>query len=207
MTTAAVIAWLYATMLALVPPARAWQSPTHPETIEQRTERYHAIAVTIHAVAFDPSRSPLPGMSRRQSAGMLLAVAIGESGLALDTDRGPCYRGGRYRTRCDSGRAASMWQLWEREPLERLRYFGDRRAAAVEAHNRIGRSLNACRTLPRAQQLAAYGAGYCESDAGKRGSVVRWATYESIMARPVESPRPRLTCTTLSVGRSPAEEP
>ena len=75
--------------------APAQKIPTWHETESQRVSRYASIASDIHATV--DKIGPLPGLDARQSAVLLLAVAVGESGLAPDADLGPCYREGGYK--------------------------------------------------------------------------------------------------------------
>jgi hypothetical protein len=172
-------AWLFAAALAFAPPDRTPQFPSHPETVEQRTERYQAIASDIFAVAFDPKAEALPGLTRRQSAALMLAVAIGESHLAPDADLGPCYRKGKlWRTRCDSGWAVGIMQT-RVHPAHQEAYFNDRRKALRLGHQRLRQSLSMCRHLAPLTRLAAYGSGSCNR--GKKGAAKRWRLYQTLL--------------------------
>jgi len=172
------IAWLLALMFAFAPPDKAWQAPSHPETVAQRKARYADIARDIAAVV--KAAKPLPGLTRRQTAGLLLAVAIGESGLAADADLGPCYRA-RETGRCDGGLAVGLWQTWV-PPVHQPVYWRDRQRAARLALQRLRLSMGACRRSAPRYRLAAYASGSCQSRAGRRGSASRWGLFVRLMA-------------------------
>jgi hypothetical protein len=188
-----VVAWLLALALQFAPPERSKQLPGWEETVEQRTARYAAIAEDIwHTVK---TGRHINGLGKRRTAALMLAVAIGESGLDPDTDKGPCYRGGKYRPRCDYGHAASMWQIklgrgkTAQEGWGQADLFADRRKAAAVALRGIRGSWWMCRRLPEAHRLAAYGSGTCRR--GHKGSAARIRLWYKLMAaKPLPKEKP-----------------
>ncbi len=170
-------AWLFALMMAFVPPDRSITIPSHPETVQQRTQRYRSIAHDI-VLEVQAQPKPLPGLSRRQTMALVLAVGIGESGLAPDADYGPCYREGLYRGRCDAGRSVTMWQLMLPRKLHK-QYFGDRRQAIRYAMRIMRLSMQACRHREMRHRLAAYCSGSCNK--GGQGSAARWGLFVNLL--------------------------
>jgi hypothetical protein len=184
----AVAAWCLAAALVHAPPATRPQFPGHEETPEQTRERYVAICADIEAAATEhPER---PGfIGHREKAALLLALAIGESGLSRDADLGPCYRVGKWRARCDGGRAASVWQLQatrdddaEQTELGPKQLFADRRRAARVALRIAIGSIGMCRKLPPEDRLSAYGAGRCLTGDYRGASSVRarWRLFQRL---------------------------
>jgi hypothetical protein len=169
-------AWTLAALERFAPSDRSPQLPGHEETPEQARERYREIAHDIALVAEESAQAAegKPGaMSARSRAALLVAVAIGESRLARDTDLGPCHRGkpgGTWWTRCDSGTSGSIWQiktpvLWEGEKVAYLDVFKNRqRAARISLRASLG-SLGRCRHLPAEDRLSALG-GACREGLG-----------------------------------------
>lgn len=126
----AAIAWILSLLLYAAPPDRLDAAPGWDETPAARAARYDAIAADVAAVVYAPDAVLLYAgpRARAHTAALLVAVAVLESGLAADVDRGPCYRGRDGRgPRCDRGRAYSLWQV--HDPAVQ----GDRRAAARAA--------------------------------------------------------------------------
>lgn len=158
---------ILALLLLAAPPDRLPQFPGHTETVEQARTRYASIAADI--VAEVEASPPVRGLDRRDTAILVAAMAIGESGLARDADVGPCHRRGAWRARCDHGRSVSMWQLMtdrgklthDGETYTKQQLFSDRRLAIRVALSRLRRSVNACYHLPPRYRLSAYGAGRC----------------------------------------------
>lgn len=128
----------------------------HEETPIETLARYESIAEDIAHVA--QNNEPVRGLDRFQSAVLLAAMAVGESGLSRDVDLGPCYRGPGLEKRCDEGRSASMWQL---QSVDKAAVFANRKLAATIALERLRKSVNACWAMPPRWRLSAYGAGYC----------------------------------------------
>lgn len=187
-----IIVWLYTLALAFAPVDKARTWPGHEESPEDRRARYMEIATDIAAVAFDESERPIWGMGRVQTAAMLLALAIGESNLDPDVDGGPCYRGGAYRSRCDYGRAFSIWQIMigkgrTPEGWTGAQLNADRQKAARTALHTARASWWSCRRRPDEHRLALYAAGRC--DRGHKGSAARVKLWRKLMAaKPLPKP-------------------
>jgi hypothetical protein len=144
----------------------------------------------VASVALDPKQKPIAGMSRKASAVLLLAVAIGESNLDPDADKGPCYRRGKLKARCDYGHAASIWQImigngytpytmWTQHDL-----FRDRKKAALTAYRAIRGSFATCRANSLEHRLAAYGSGNCQG--AHKGSAKRIGLWRKMIAYKVK---------------------
>lgn len=150
-------ATILAALLLLSPPARHRPPPGWTETTGAAERRYASIAEDISATARNPTE-----------AAYLIGVSVHESGLYADVDAGACYRLGSWASRCDSGRATSIFQLQDGDPERFLRWRTDRRAAAREALRRIVRSLRACSASLPAERLAIYAGGTCHGTAARR---------------------------------------
>ncbi len=191
MDTSPVTAWLYALMVWAAPPDRfaaAHSFPGWQETVEARSARYRSIAEDLVATVYDPAERPaFAGKNgRARTAALLLALAIKESGLAPDADRGPCYRGRNGQSqRCDEGRSACMLQIrvgtgttpegWTREEL-----FADRRKCLRAGLHRARRSVGACSREGPDFILNAYASGVCGR--GHQESRERVALAERLFA-------------------------
>ncbi len=176
-------AWILAALLQFAPPERVPQFPGHEETLAQTEARYASIAGDIAAAVETDTR---PGMSARDKAAVLISVAIGESRLSRDADLGPCFRGkrgGKLWSRCDSGRAATIWQLqtalWQGETLRPADLFKDRRRAASVALAAIRSSLWRCRRLAAVDSLSGLGGGCQKGHEGAQGHYKRWMRVRS----------------------------
>ena len=176
-----VVEWLLALALQFAPPSQALQFPGYVETADAARSRYTAIAEDIAAVV--QAHEPLPGLTRVESAAFVLAMAIGESALAIDADKGPCFRGrhlGRnYAGRCDSGRAVGVLQV--QLASGRAEHFADRRKHLAVGLAALRGSLLTCWRLPVDERLAAYGSGSCDNEGGKAGSRKRWALFGQVL--------------------------
>lgn len=147
----ALAAYALACLLALAPPARRSAPPGWEETEETYRGRLSGIAGDIGAVS-----------TSRMHVAALVGVGAHESAFAPDTDAGgECYRVGSWASRCDGGRAVSLWQLQDADPERRALFRSDRRAAAREALRRILGSLGACRQNEPALRLARFASGTC----------------------------------------------
>lgn len=155
--------WVFLAAVAHASPSKLPQFPGHEETEEQTRERYRAIARDIVAAT---------GPDRRAQAALLLAFALGESGLSRDADLGPCFQGkdaqGRsWRGRCDSGRAAGIWQMHAVYDLKTQttftvdEIFADRARAATVFRKLALSSLKRCADLAPEDQLSGVGLGVC----------------------------------------------
>ncbi len=185
----AAIAWILSLLTLAVPPDRLAAQPGWEETPAAREARYLAIATDVAAVVYAPDARTLYAgpRGRARTAALLVAVAVLESGLAADVDLGPCYRGRDGRSsRCDSGRAHSLWQVHSPEVA------GDRRAAAREALRRSRGSfaMAAARGRERgwsAEEVARHRldvyAGSGAASATRAGGL-RLALGERLAARP-----------------------
>lgn len=135
--------WILAAMLHVAPVEKLPQFPGYPETPLESRARYAEIAEVIADTCDDAK-------SVRGCTSMLVAIAAGESGFSRDTDIGPCYRKGAYWKRCDSGRAASVWQAqawgvdWDGEKITVARLFADRHLAAWQTLRVARASLARC---------------------------------------------------------------
>jgi len=167
-----IVLWLFGLMTFLSPVERAVTVPTWPgwqETVEERSQRYEAIAEALYEVAFDPIEPSLfgGGRGRSRTAVFLLAVAYHESGFVKDVDEGPCYRGKDGKNgRCDGGLAACMMQLrvgagttiegWTKEEL-----FADRTKCFRSGLRAMRKSFRACEHLEEDYKLNVYASGTC----------------------------------------------
>jgi len=177
-----IVAWLFTLALQFAPPDRAHQFPGWEETNEERTARYAVIVQDIYDVVYDEANKPIPGMSRARTAAYMLALAIGESGLDKDADKGPCYREKGWWRRCDAGQAGSMWQvqvgkgfLFDGDRRVRMKdLFNDRQTAIRVALRAVRGSFWSCRKFAPEHRLAVYGSGTCNNKAGMEGSAERY---------------------------------
>ena len=180
-----------AIMIAALEFAPVESRPEFPGYVETRAEtldRYWSIAQDIAAAAQEVPTKP-GGLADEDEAALLLALAIGESGLSLDVDRGPCYRKGKWFARCDGGSSFTIWQL------KPIRFDGalrtgkelqsDRALAARVALWLARGSLGQCRKLEPRDRLSAYGAGYCkEGLASVRARHALYVKVRDFMRRP-----------------------
>lgn len=173
--------WVLAALLRFAPVEALPQFPAFEEAADAARARYASIAVDIAAAA--EAESPIPGgLTDRAEAALLVAIAIGESQLSADTDRGPCYRGapgGRHWGRCDHATSATLWQikrglLWDGKRLSYLELFTDRARAARIALRFARASLHTCRRLPAVDRLSGLSGRCVEGHAGARGHYRRW---------------------------------
>ncbi len=199
----AVALWLLEIMSLTAPPERAATEKPMPgwaETVEERRDRYAAIADAARAVAFDPNERPVFGgkHARARTAALLVAIAYHESGFARDVDLGPCYRGkADDGKRCDEGRAACLMQIHisdgqTAEGYTRDELFADRTKCFRSGLHLVRRSFQACRELPEKHRLASYASGTCKG--GLRGSEELMALYGKFSTRlpiPSDTPAPK----------------
>lgn len=157
MTPAELAPALLHAALTLAPPASHAAYPWHRETIEQTEARYAALALDVAAVAL--SERPVKGLGRVDSAALLLAVAIGESGLAEDVTRADgCYRLDEWERRCDRDRATGYWQIWpDAHGLSRTEAQGE--DGARIALRAIRSSVSRCWHMAPEWRLSALGTG------------------------------------------------
>jgi hypothetical protein len=175
--------WVLSAALTFAPIERQPQWKGYEETREEAFDRYITIANDIAAAAEGEAKSEL---GAKQRAALLLAVAVGESGLALDVDRGPCYRQGGYKLRCDGGTSFTLWQLKhaivDGQPVRgrELEGTANRPRAARGALRAILGSLGMCKKLAPEDRLSGYGVGRCV--AGNKSVRARWALYQRVVA-------------------------
>ncbi len=149
--------WALAALLHHWPVERVPVMPGHEETRVAMLERYEQIVDAVVLVAEEEPAVP-GGLSDRSEVALLLAIAIGESGLAKDADVGPCFQGDGHERRCDRGRSASAWQVWASAwKLHPGDLFNDRTLAARIALRAARGSIALCRKkgLPAVDGLSA----------------------------------------------------
>jgi len=156
--------WVLSAALTFAPIETRPQFKGYEESREDAFDRYISIANDIAAAA---ESNTTKGTPAKDKAALLLAVAIGESGLSLDVDRGPCYREGGFKTRCDSGTSFTLWQMkaaiLDGQPMSAAELVGTdkRKGAARAALRAILGSLGRCKSLPAEDRLSGYGVGRC----------------------------------------------
>ena len=175
--------WVLLAALHFAPIETRPQFPGHEETREEAFSRYVSIAADIAAAAEE--RGGSEGEQRRHAA-LLLAVAVGESGLSRDVDEGRCYRAGGWRKRCDAGTSWTLWQMktgilqGQLVRGQALAGFDRRRDAARAALRALLGSLGACAQLEAPDRLSVYGAGRCV--AGLPSVRARWSLFGRVLA-------------------------
>lgn len=173
--------WVLAALLHFAPPEAHEKAPWADPSRAHALARYRAVAEAIVSVC-----------DSKSCAALLVAQAVGETGMARDADEGPCHRAGSYRTRCDSGRAASVFQAHafasdkDGQKITKERLFKDRALAAWHVLRIARGSLRQCRHLPAQDRLAGLGNSKCKrSDAATK----RWYLWQTVSAwnpKPVE---------------------
>lgn len=172
------LAWTLAALLHFAPPSMHDRAPWADASHDEARARYEHVARAIVAACSDSPR-------QRECAALLAAIAIGESGIARDADVGPCYRVGSYRTRCDSGRAASVWQVqaWGRDPagntITVAMLFDSRELAARQALKAARWSVARCGRKDARDRLSGL-SGRCIDGPGPWRS--RLALWERLRA-------------------------
>jgi len=163
MSASVLAATMLSIMLAKAPPGRSHIVEAR-ETVEAGAARYGEIAEAIADVSGGNART----------AALLLAVSFHESGWRRDVDlgRGKLARG--------SGRDSCLMQVRVTTDEHRA-LTADRRRCFRLGLERLQRSLNACRHLPRLDRLAAYASGAC--DRGRLESRARMKTADDFEAR------------------------
>lgn len=167
------IEWTLAALLHFAPPEKQDRNPWADPSREAAVERYTGIAEAIVEQCGE----------EKGCASLLVAIAVGESGLARDADLGPCYRKGRWKTRCDSGAAASVWQAhafgWDEkgEPVTVAKLFADRSLAAKHTLRVARGSLKRCKGLKPEDRLSGL-SGRCR--AGNGPWRARWRLWLTV---------------------------
>jgi hypothetical protein len=186
--------------MSLIVASAAIPLPGDPETEGDREDRYASIARDALTVAYDPDEEPLFGgpTARAETAAALLAVASLESGFRRDVDRGEgrqrgpawCLMQIELGSRGRNGKTPLRVVLDEggyrlsRDASEGL--GGEDLTRDRQSCFRVGlrlarRSLNACRSSPLFDRLAAYTSGSC--DRGKAASRARLRRARAWVAR------------------------
>lgn len=176
----AVDSWILAALVHFAPPEAHERSHWADSSREAALVRYAGIAEAIGGACADAP-------DRRSCESLLVALAVGESGLSRDADLGPCYRVGGWWRRCDSGRAASVWQgqafgrdtrpSGDGQPVTVARLFASRPLAAWHALRVARSSLGLCRSLPPEDRLSAL-SGRCRAADGPWRA--RWRLWQSV---------------------------
>lgn len=175
--------WVLSAALYFAPVESRPQFKGYEETTDATRARYASIAEDVAEAAEENAKSPEDAKRR---AALLLAVAIGESGLSYDVDKGPCYRQGNWRTRCDGGTSFTLWQMksatvdGQAVHAKHVAGLDKRKLAARAALRKILGSLGMCKKLEPKDRLSAYGAGRCI--AGLANIQARHALYLRIAA-------------------------
>lgn len=150
--------WVFVAALRFAP-----YDATDNLTGETRWEALHRYAEIARDIT-EAAREVDTHLGDRSEAALLLALAIGETHLAPDTDGRPCVLE-RDARRCDGNTSATIWQLKPKELDGRRLSLADLRAdralAARVALRFAAGSLSACRKLPAQDRLSGYGAGRC----------------------------------------------
>lgn len=170
--------WILALLLHVAPPERLAALPQLPgwaETSAAKRARYEAIAADIASAVY-----MTPEQHQRQAAALLVAIASHESGFAPDVDAGRCYRGPGWRSRCDGGRAVSLWQLQGRPELA-----GDRAGAARAALSLATRSIRACSSKGPDAGLRLYASGSCQRGQPESAAMLQLARRLRAIPRPL----------------------
>lgn len=176
-------AWLLAAAVHFSPPEKLPQLG-YTETREETVARYAEIVGSIVEAVDDVK-------AKKPAAALALAWGIGESALSRDADIGPCHREGRWKTRCDSGLAATVWQIhattFEGGALTVADLFADRKRAARLVVRRQASSWSQCRHLEPRDRFSAFGIGRCVE--GNEQVRKRFALYQTIVAWKVPEPK------------------
>jgi hypothetical protein len=178
------IPWLVAVITSWAPPGRPQMTyPDATETAEEAVARYRSIASDALDVAYDESEAPLFGgaewRARADTALMLLAVALKESGFRKDVDTGL----GKM-AKGDGGRSVCLMQInvgtgtvpvdgvigtWGADTL-----LQDRKNCFRAALHLMRRSFRQCQGGSDLR-LAAYASGSC--DKGHQASQNRMRAF------------------------------
>lgn len=179
-----------AAALAHAPPAATVGKPWGDATIEEAHVRYASICADVAAVVQERKLG-------RDAVALLIALGVGESGLARDADlglAGNCYQGKTGKLgRCDAdrhgrARSVSVWQVRcdvsrdEAGLITCERLFADRRLAARQALRRALASMKACTKGPAEDRLSALATGVCGIGdyPGRKSVRARWALFQKI---------------------------
>lgn len=183
-----VVSALVSQMLLAVPPERhnyARPASEH-ETVEQVRERYQTIASSVVSAAYDPGEEPMfEGVAGRfQTAQLMLAVALYESGYRKDVQTGI----GR-RSRGDHGRSCTIWQFHLGKDTDRWGsscsdLYADPDLAAHRALTAIRSSWSSCKALSPEYRLSQYMGGKCFEHEPAKARYATWARWRSKVQAP-----------------------
>lgn len=140
----------------------------------------HLMAFSLRLLPLAPSKD---GGEAERAHRMEIADACVEA-TADRTERYICMKIARFESnyRADVGRCAirgsvgevTAWQILPRNSTEKERLCKSIGEDARLAMERVRESRAACSALPKAEQLALYARGSCNSAEGRRLSKVRW---------------------------------
>ncbi len=184
------ISWLVMMISSFAPPdkmAEGKQFPGYEETADEKRDRYASIAQDLITVVYDPNQKVVfsGAKGRGMTAQLVLAIAAHESGFSKDVDKGPCYREGGHKGRCDGGKAHCMLQIhlgpdgktaegWTGDEL-----FADRTKCFRAGMTAMRNSIRMCSKVhPKNQKLwlMAYAGGGCDisNEKAVKGSTELW---------------------------------
>lgn len=144
--TPSLFMWVLLCLFRFAPPENFDGTPW----AEPRSESLRRYVLIAHAITITCENQKAP----KSCASLLVAIAVGESGLARDADEGPCYRRGGYTKRCDNGAAASIFQCQAVGFYTIAELFGSREKAADQALRVARSSLGRCGKLDARDKLS-----------------------------------------------------
>lgn len=226
------IAWVLSVMTALSPPHRPHYDSAAQESFAQADERYREIAETIVDGSFASDVEPVFGGSyARQKTALLVTIWWNaESGYRRDVDLGLARTRTAKAGWNDFGRSWCMGQInlgRKRQPdpdrpgewiedsptltpegWSGMELCRDRSKCFRTTVRVMRQSVNACKSLPASERLAAYAAGYCDSSYGKSISRTRMHHWQRWYARnkPAYTDAEALAAWTTQPTPAPAEE-
>lgn len=169
---------IYAMMVTLMPLSMAKFTSSHArETEVQRGERYLKIATAYYDVIVATPKENLPFTgddAQEQTAATMVGIGRAESGWNKDVDFGIGPHGVG-----DAGNSFCVQQILVGKGRTKEGWSGrdlvnDRTKCIKVSLRVIIASFKMCSYLPVSQRLAAYAAGTCKSEHGKRASVYRY---------------------------------
>jgi len=189
LTKTLVLAWWLTVLSGWSPPDRPHHLPDAQESVAAAQDRYLSIAQDALSVALDPEEAPLfPGpRGRVLTAGLLLSVAMTESGFRRDVDLGvgPRARGDGGRSWCLMQVQAGAGRIQVADPLLST-WMGrdlvaDRTKCFRAGLHLLRLSMNACSQLALRHRLSAYTSGTCS--ATERNSMSKMSVFARLWAR------------------------
>jgi len=152
-------AWLLVIMIA-------WYTPrtTPLESAEAMRDRFERIAQDVATTV--ERDDPIAGLTREQTAALMLSVSLHESSWRVDVDYG--------HKRSELG-AVCIMQLLGRVPREAAT---DRLVCLREGLKRLKQSWAVCSRGPETRRLAAYATGNCsEGLKESEAMIVQWRRW------------------------------